>query len=215
MFDEYAERYDAWYDWPDGRVLLASEVACVRPLLSDYPGPYLEVGVGTGRFAQALGVEYGVDPSTAALQRARRRGIRVALGTGEDLPYSDDAFGGVLMAFTLCFLRDPHTAFAEVARVLAAGGGLVLGLLPKGTPWADSYAQRGADGHRLYGNAHFYTAEEAQDLLERAGFHVASYRSTLFQEPGSELHQEEHPVDGYAPEAGFIAIAAASRVCSP
>src|SRR3972149_5335474 len=51
VFDEYAERYDAWYDSPKGRALLGTEVACLRPLLSQFPQPYLEVGVGTGRFA--------------------------------------------------------------------------------------------------------------------------------------------------------------------
>lgn len=75
----YTDRYDAWYDTPKGRALLASEVACLKPLLQRFPRPYLEVGVGTGRFAQALGIGYGVDPSVRALDKAVQRGVKALL----------------------------------------------------------------------------------------------------------------------------------------
>ena len=58
LFDREAARYDAWFDSPEGRVLFSAEVAAVRRLVNGLPGPVLEVGVGTGRFAQALGVPY-------------------------------------------------------------------------------------------------------------------------------------------------------------
>jgi hypothetical protein len=44
--------------------------------------PSLEIGVGTGRFAEALGIEYGVDISGRALKFAKRR-ITVVKGSGE------------------------------------------------------------------------------------------------------------------------------------
>jgi hypothetical protein len=37
----------------------------------------LEVGVGTGRFAQALNIPYGVEPSRAMANLARKRGIEL------------------------------------------------------------------------------------------------------------------------------------------
>ena len=51
------------YDTPRGGMLLEIELQCVRPLLEGLPRPHLEVGVGTGRFAEGLGVRYGLDPS--------------------------------------------------------------------------------------------------------------------------------------------------------
>ena len=134
VLDNYAERYDTWYDSPRGRVLLATEVACLRPLLKQFPRPYLEVGVGTGRFAEVLGIEHGLDPSPRALKKAQSRGVRAVLGRGEDIPFQEALFGGVLMAFTLCFVREPYKVMQEIWRVLVPGGGLVLGLLLKGTP---------------------------------------------------------------------------------
>ena len=207
-FDDYAERYDAWYDSPKGRALLATEVACLRPLMERFLRPYLEVGVGTGRFADTLGVECGVDPSPRALARARQRGVNAVLGVGEELPFKEAQFGGVLVAFTLCFVRNPYQVVREIRRVLIPGGGLVLGLLLRGTPWADFYARRGAEGDPLYKAAHFYSKEEVEVLLEQAGFRIAEYRTTLFQEPGLEVYEEERPVEGYVPGGGFVGIMA-------
>ena len=204
----YTDRYDAWYDTPKGRALLASEVASLKPLLQRFPRPYLEVGVGTGRFAQALGIGYGVDPSVRALDKAVQRGVKALLGVGGALPFRDATFGTVLMAFTLCFVEDPSTVMREIHRVLFSRGGLVLGLLLRGTPWANFYEQRGREGDPLFSTAHFYRREEVEALLKETGLCVTSFRSTLFQPPGLKVYREEEPVDGYVSGAGFVAIAA-------
>jgi SAM-dependent methyltransferase len=211
VFDAFAETYDAWYDNPKGKALLSSEVACLSPLLDQYPRPHVEIGVGTGRLAQALAVDYGVDPSVGALARAGRRGVVPIAGVAEELPLRSGAVGGVLIAFTLCFVQSPLRSLIEARRVLVPDGGLVLGLLPRGTPWAASYARRGAEGHPIYRTAHFYSRAEVESLLEQAGFATAICCSTLFQTPGRQEYEQEVPREGYFPEAGFVAIAARSR----
>jgi ubiquinone/menaquinone biosynthesis C-methylase UbiE len=202
------DRYDAWYDSHKGRVLLASEVACLRPLLLRFSKPYLEVGVGTGRFAEALAIGYGVDPSPPVLEKARQRDIKVVLGMGEALPFKNARFGAVLMAFALCFVKDPPTVMREIHRVLVAGGGLILGLLLKGTPWADLYEERGRAGDPLFRTAHFHSRGEVETLLKESRFQIAGYRSTLFQPPGREAYHFEESIDDYVPGAGFVAVAA-------
>jgi SAM-dependent methyltransferase len=208
VFEEYSDRYDAWYDSPKGEDLLATEVACLRPLLSQLPRPHLEVGVGTGRFAEALGIEYGVDPSTRAVAIARGRGVTAITGTAESLPFPRGSFGGVLFAFTLCLVRSPLSALTEARRVLNPNGGLVLGLLLKATPWADWYARRGAEGHPIYRDARFLSKEDVEGLLETTGFEITGIHSTLFQPPQLDAYEEERPREGYVHGAGFVAIAA-------
>lgn len=215
IWDDYAERHDAWYERPPGKVLFALEAACLQPLLHAFPQPYLEVGVGTGRFAQALDVAWGLDPSYRALKQARHRGIKAVLGVGEALPFKDATFGGMLLASTLCFVQDPDRVLQEVRRVVVPGGGVVLGLLLKSTPWADWYAQRGAMGHPLYRTAHFYEKEEVESFLERAGFHITGCRSTLFHGPQQNVYQEERVVPDFVPGAGFVAIAAVKTDAHP
>lgn len=180
-----AAAYDAWYDSPTGRPILATEVAALRPLIEVFAQPRLEIGVGTGRFADLLGVRFGLDPSRDALMFARRRGVLVANAVGEAVPFVSRHFGAVLMAFTLCFVTDPAAIFRETRRLLADGGGLVIGFLPRGTPWADLYALRAARGQPGYRDARFYTAAELEQLLADSGFRVIARRCTLHQPPGT------------------------------
>lgn len=208
LFDDHADRYDAWYDGPAGRVLLASELACLGQLLEHLRRPYLEIGTGTGRFGTALGIQYGLDPSARALRRAHRRGLRVAQGVGEAAPFRSSKFGGILIAFTLCFAPDPLGLLKEAHRMLTPDGGLVLGELPRGTPWADFYTRRGKESDPLYAAAHFHSQDEVEEMLREAGFQVIRCRSTLFQRPGQPAYTQEEPREGLAPGAGFVAIAA-------
>jgi ubiquinone/menaquinone biosynthesis C-methylase UbiE len=127
------------FDSPEGRVLFENEVAAVRLLWHDGFRPALEVGVGTGRFAQALGVGLGVDPAAGALRLAEGRGVEVKQARGEALPFPEAAFGGVLMIATLCFADNPSGLLREAARVLRPEGRLLIGDIPGDSPWGDFY----------------------------------------------------------------------------
>ena len=63
VFDVFTKRYDAWYDKPFGKSAFNLEKACIESLCKNLRQPFLEIGVGTGRFAEALEVEYGIDVS--------------------------------------------------------------------------------------------------------------------------------------------------------
>ncbi|MEX2556107.1 MAG: methyltransferase domain-containing protein [Actinomycetota bacterium] len=208
MDEHSVQDYDAWYDSPKGRTLFHVELACLEPMFEGLRRPRLEIGVGTGRFAEALGIEFGIDPSHDALLLARGRGVNVVEATGETLPFADATFGAVLIAFTLCFVRDPERVFAEAHRVLVASGGLVLGELPREGPWARWYARRGAEGDPSFRDAHFLAQEEIQSMLARAGFRLVSIRSSLYQPPGPAAYEAEAPRAGYDPAAGFVAALA-------
>ena len=206
VFDNRAGEYDAWYDTEAGKAIFAMELECIKPFLQRYSRPYLEVGVGSGRFAQALEIEYGVEPAPALAHMAKARGIKVTEATGEELPFPDEMFGGLLMAFTLCFLDNPQKALQEAGRVIQPEGGLVLGLILRDSPWAEFYAGKSKEGHPIYSKARFLSQEEVENLLQMCGFKVLDYRSTLFQPPGQSTYQQESPVPGYFQSAGFVAI---------
>ena len=123
IYDREAEQYDAWYDSPKGRAIFGDELAALQPLFDDVRGSRLEVGVGTGRFAAALGIGFGIDPAVAALRLAAGRGVRVVAARGEELPFPDASFGAVLFMVTLCFVQDPLAALREARRVLRPEGG--------------------------------------------------------------------------------------------
>jgi hypothetical protein len=90
-----AKAYDAWYETAKGKAILATEVEALRPLIEALPQPRVEVGVGTGRFAEAVGARFGLDPSREALRLARARGILAVVGSGEVVPFAGGRFGVV------------------------------------------------------------------------------------------------------------------------
>jgi SAM-dependent methyltransferase len=207
LFDRLAGRYDAWYEGPAGGVLLPLEVATLAPLLGSAGRPRLEIGVGSGRFAQALGVEVGLDPAPAPLVLARGRGVAPVLGVGERLPFLDGAFGAVLMVVTLCFADDPAAMLVEARRVLAPGGRLVLGMVFAGSPWGEWYRRKGEEGHPFYSAARFLGREAVAEMLRGSGFRVVAARSTLLQPP-SDAPVPEPVLEGDVAGAGFVGLAA-------
>jgi SAM-dependent methyltransferase len=205
-FDSLAEAYDAWYDGK-GRIAFQTELAALRPLLPELPKPWLEVGVGTGRFAQALGIPLGVDPCPALLAKARTRGIEVLYGEGEELVFRAGSFGTVFLLTTWEFLADPLKVLGECRRVLRPDGRLVNAYLDRDGKWGASYAERGRQGDTLFSHAHFDTYEEVKRLTEQAGFEVLATTSTLFQGPG-ETYRVEEPRPVFVRGASFVVVVA-------
>jgi SAM-dependent methyltransferase len=205
-FESLADEYDSWYDGR-GRTAFEIELAALRPLLAELPKPWLEVGVGTGRFAQALGIPLGIDPSPALLAKARQRGIETLYGEGEELVFRAGSFGTVFLLTTWEFLIDPLKALRECRRVLVADGRLVNAYLDRDGKWGESYAERGRQGDALFSRAHFDRYEDVKRLTEQSGFEVVKTVSTLFQGPGETLAPEE-PRPGFVRGASFVVLVA-------
>ncbi len=205
-FDRLADQYDAWFDSQKGRPIFRVEAECIRELLCDAPHPWLEVGVGTGRFAVAFNVDEGVDPSPAVLTYASRRGIRTRLGSAEALPYENNRFGATFLITTICFLGDLAQAFCECRRVLREDGYTIVGMVPKDSPWGESYARMGADGHPFYSAARFYTTPHVIGLAEQTGFYLNRAASCLFEEPDQKVAAYGRPRGRILKGAGFVGL---------
>jgi ubiquinone/menaquinone biosynthesis C-methylase UbiE len=205
-FARHTAQYDAWFDSIEGRRIFDVETACIRSLLADSPRPWLEVGVGTGRFAEALEIDEGLDPCPAVLRYAGRRGIRTRCGSAEALPYENGSFGTVMLIVTLCFLDDPVRALAECRRVLKEEGSILVGLVPKDSPWGKAYARQGAEGHPFYSVARFYRTQEIIALAARSGFDLDQAASCLPEMPGRAVDTRRAARDGIAKNAGFVAL---------
>ncbi len=205
-FSRRAGQYDAWFDRDDGRRIFDVEAACMRDLLVASPRPWVEVGVGTGRFAEALDIDEGIDPCPAVLRYAARRGIRTRRGGAEALPYASGSLGAVLLITTLCFLDNPARALAECRRVLQKDGYAIIGLVPKDSPWGKAYARKGADGHPFYSRARFYTTRAVIRLAEQAGFSLIRSTSALLDGPERGVERSERPKAGIVKGASFVGL---------
>lgn len=205
-FSHLALEYDAWFGG-EGKLIFAIEVKALQEVLPLLPKPWLEVGVGSGRFAQALGIEAGVDPSVKLLGIARGRGVKAFLGRGEQAPFADGAFGTVFLVVTLCFAEAPLEVLREACRILQPEGKVVLGLILRESPWGRLFESKKKQGHRFYKWATFHRYDGVVELLGQVGFTVEKVIATLFQEPGKVEHMEL-PREGFFPDAGFTVIMA-------
>jgi len=203
VFHERAAEYDAWFE---DSLLFAIEKNAIQSLPLTFSGPALEIGVGPGRFAHALGIPLGLDPAFAPLLLAKERGIATAQAIAEELPFATASLGAVYLLFTLCFLESPARVFQECRRVLRPGAPLIAGFVPAGSAWGQNLMQKKEKGHLFYQSARFYTVSQVTRMFDEHGFQVHSSASTLYQAPGSVTELEEAK-PGLDEQAGFVIIA--------
>ncbi len=198
VFNELVKEYDSWYEKPFGRSAYELELDCIRKL-SRIPKRSLEVGVGTGRFASALGIRFGLDPAIEMLKLAKKRGVKVVAGVGEDMPFKGESFELVVSVVSICFVSEPQRVVGEVGRILVPGGRFLIGGVLADSPWADFYREKARRGHPIYKFARFHSYGELKEMLLREGFELRAVASTLMEAP-----QDKNPVRDKRVEKGFI-----------
>jgi ubiquinone/menaquinone biosynthesis C-methylase UbiE len=160
------EKQSAYHDWEAGtydeKFSISYDERCIdyarQRFLKAVPaglryGRVLEVGAGTGFFiinlwqAGHIGDDAHVtDISERMLQVCKRNAagagldLQTAQGDAEDLPYPDDRFDLVIGHAFIHHLPDPAAALAEIHRVLAPGGTVVIAGEP--TRWGDAILRR-------------------------------------------------------------------------
>ena len=207
VFEKHADAYDAWYDKLRGQRLFRTEVACLKAVLNpEMPRPWLEVGVGTGRFAVALGIEQGVDCAAAPLRMAEARGVCVSQGMAESLPYDDGLFGAVFMIVTLCFVDDPLMTVREAARVLRPGGSLVVGFVPGDSAWGQAYLKQASEGHIFYTIASFFAVDDVRRFAGKAGLSETGVAGCMQEAPEQDVDHYAPPRSGVTNGMGFVAM---------
>jgi ubiquinone/menaquinone biosynthesis C-methylase UbiE len=164
----------------------------------------LEIGCGAGHLTAQLAARYGrvdaVDSSAAMVELAARQAQQAGLGERVSvaqadvhaLPFASGEFDLVVAVGVIPWLHSPADAVAEMARVLRAGGQLVLtadngarlssftdprGLLAL-TPLRRAYhAMRNNPGQAV---SHLHFPRAVNRFVERAGLRVVAHRTIGF-----------------------------------
>lgn len=149
-------------------------------LLGGARGRVLEVGAGTGLnldyYPQELDRLVMTEPSEPMAKRLKERAAQspldpeVVIAPAEKLPFEDDSFDTVIGTLVLCTVPDPVATLAELKRVLAPDGQLLLmehvrSESPDRAKWQD----RLETPWRLYGNG-CYCNRDTVSIVEAAGF---------------------------------------------
>jgi ubiquinone/menaquinone biosynthesis C-methylase UbiE len=172
--------FDLWsrvYDLPvvQWAVYRPVQDAVLRELRSPLARRILDVGGGTGilteRLARELDAELvcGCDFSLGMLEQAagRQPGPMVQ-ADAQHLPLTAGSVDAVVSTESFHWFPDPDAALAELRRVLAPGGRLLVGTVNMRT--ASMSRATSAMAARLGEPAHWPTREEMKHRVEHAGF---------------------------------------------
>jgi ubiquinone/menaquinone biosynthesis C-methylase UbiE len=125
-------RWSATYDEGRNSLFDVDEPLMHEIIDAFEPGDALDAACGTGRYAEYLAGRghrvVGVDSSPEMLARARTRvpSGEFHLGDVRDIPIPDDSVDLVVTGLALTHVPDLTPVLAEFARVLRAGGNLVI-----------------------------------------------------------------------------------------
>lgn len=202
IFDIYAEEYDKWYE--RNRLAYLSELEALKRVVPK-GGKGVEIGVGTGRFAQPLGVSIGLDPSKSMLRIAKKRGIEAISGKAENLPFADKKFNLVLIVNTLCFVNDFRKIVIETRRVLKDRGKIIIGLIERNSFLGKDYQSRKKES-KFYKEAKLHSGRDIVELLRNYGFKGVVTFQTIFRSVDT-IKEIESPRKGFG-KGGFTVVCA-------
>ena len=139
MFDNISPRYDFLNHFLSLGIDILWRKNAVKLLRSINPKYILDVATGTGDFAieaLSLGPEkiMGVDISEGMLEigreKLRKRGleekIELKYGDSENLPFEDNKFDAIIVAFGVRNFENLRSGLAEMKRVLKKEGKVVI-----------------------------------------------------------------------------------------
>jgi demethylmenaquinone methyltransferase/2-methoxy-6-polyprenyl-1,4-benzoquinol methylase len=139
MFDNISGRYDFLNHFLSLGIDILWRRKAIRLLDDIHPKVILDVATGTGDFSiEALSLKpekvIGVDISEGMLsvgrQKLKERNldkiIELKLGDSENLPFADNYFDAVIVAFGVRNFENLQRGLAEMLRVLRPGGRVVI-----------------------------------------------------------------------------------------
>lgn len=154
MFDNISGSYDRMNHLLSLGIDRGWRRKAIDLLRHHHPKQVLDVATGTADFAiEASRIEgseiTGVDISEGMLAAGRTKledlglthRIRLLTGDSENLPFEDNFFDAVIVAFGVRNFEDLNKGLSEIARVLRPGGHVVILELtqPEKSPWKQFY----------------------------------------------------------------------------
>jgi SAM-dependent methyltransferase len=204
-FDKYSGDYEKWFE--TNIHAYESEIRAVSHFIPE-KGRGVEIGIGSGLFAQPLGISEGIDPSLEMRKIANSRGLHTQHGVAENIPLEDKSYDYALMVTTICFVDDPEKSVDEIWRILKDGGRIIIGFVDKNSKIGQVY-QQNKQYSTFYKNAKFFSSEEMKHLLEEKGFTGIEFVQTLYGNLKEIKYVQEYK-EGYG-EGSFVVVKGEKR----
>ncbi len=199
-FDLFTEAYEQWFK--NNEIVFKSELLALQQLIPKI-GEGVEIGIGSGIFAEKLGINTGVDLSENMLAYAKKRNLNVEKGRAENLPYTDNRFDFAVFITVICFVENIDEALKEAYRVVKKNGYLIIAFIDKDSQYGKIVEEKKLKS-KFYATATFYAVDEIISKITAANFEVTDILQTLTQLNPLRI---EPAIEGYG-NGGFVVIKA-------
>jgi len=178
LFDEWPEKYDAWFTTPVGLLVKEYESELFLSHLRPRPDEFiLDAGCGTGVFtldiisrgARVVGADLSLPMLSHAEQKTRGSYFWPVLADISSLPFPENTFDKVASVTAFEFIEDARRAMEELFRVTKKGGRIVVATLNSLSPWAERRKAEAKRGHPLFKKAIFRSPDELLALAPVKG----------------------------------------------
>ena len=172
LFNEWPERYDAWFATPTGKLVRKVEGELVNELLRPAPGEkILDAGCGTGVFTtdilkagtKVAGLDISLPMLMAACGKSSGYPFSPVYADMCHLPFRNNSFDKAVSITAIEFIEDAQSVVDELFRVVKPGGYVVVATLNSLSLWAVRRREKTVKGQRHILENAFYRSP--QDLL--------------------------------------------------
>lgn len=199
-FDIYTDEYEKWFE--ENKTTFESELFAIRQVMP-VGKKGIEIGIGSGIFAEQLGINFGIDPSDSMLDLARKRKLNVVKGFAENLPFPDGSFDFAAFITSICFIKNPDKALKEAYRIIKAYGEIIVAFIDKNSRLGQ-FLIKEKEGSKFYSVASFYSVPEVIAMIENNSFKISDIVQTLTEINVSKV---ERPMKGFG-KGSFVVISA-------
>ncbi len=197
-FDIFTDEYENWFK--ENELIFQSELLALKQVIP-VGKKGIEIGIGSGIFAEKLNIKFGIDPSEKMLNYATQRNLKVKKGFAENLPYPDNSFDFAAFITSICFIDNPEKAIKEAHRIIKDKGDLIIAFIDKESSLGKSLELEKKES-KFYRHAKFYSVSELTSMIVNNHFEITDILQTLTE---TNLKIPENPMKGHG-TGGFVVI---------
>ena len=197
-FDIFTDEYEDWFK--ENEIVFQSELLALKQVIPVGKNG-IEIGIGSGIFAEKLNIKFGIDPSEKMLNYATQRKLSVKKGVAENIPYPDNSFDFAAFITSICFVDNPEKALTEAYRIIKDKGDLIIAFIDKESSLGKFLEQEKEDS-KFYRQARFYSVSEIISMIVNNHFEITDIIQTLTE---IKLEIPENPMKGHG-KGSFVVI---------
>ncbi len=197
-FDIFTDEYENWFK--ENELIFQSELLALKQVIP-VGKEGVEIGIGSGIFAEKLNIKFGIDPSEKMLKYATQRNLKVKKGFAENLPYPDNSFDFAAFITSICFVDNPEKAIKEAHRIIKDKGDIIIAFIDKESSLGKSLELEKKDS-KFYRHAKFYSVSELTSMIINNHFEITDIIQTLTE---INLKIPENPIKGHG-KGSFVVI---------